>query len=414
MNRSDSAFAERWPIERELLALGFTCEQVAAGILMSRDTVKVDVTQKGGIAALFPERPRQSDVYAAAFRSYVSGGWGGDDRVNGGIRKALEKLLRFSELESFASGVAAAGERLFSIGSPEVPQGYLELFDDLFDVKLWSGTGKSGAALVEEYIASVASGAEHSPRSFDEARETLLKLWYKALDRRALMIEEASGLASLLNEYLMNKALSDRERLIISRHYGLGGEPAESFETIGVSLDFSRTWVQQLERAGKQKLVRLIGQSHLTFLETIGDVIREREALRKTVRDSLGPLQDRLERAERLLLCKLPGAEEVEAHFAGSEIDIGVFPSDFDKTWVELHLSKRSMHCLDSAGIHCIGQLVQCSEEQLLQLWSFGKKSLVEVKGVLQGMGLRLGTRLIPVLRRRYPVLEGMGSATGG
>jgi DNA-directed RNA polymerase subunit alpha len=57
----------------------------------------------------------------------------------------------------------------------------------------------------------------------------------------------------------------------------------------------------------------------------------------------------------------------------------------------ELELSVRSANCLKNANIQYIGELVQKTEQEILQTKNFGRKSLNEIKEVLEGMGLYLG-----------------------
>ncbi|MBI5124509.1 MAG: DNA-directed RNA polymerase subunit alpha [Candidatus Omnitrophica bacterium] len=57
----------------------------------------------------------------------------------------------------------------------------------------------------------------------------------------------------------------------------------------------------------------------------------------------------------------------------------------------ELELSVRSSNCLKEARIKTIGDLVKKSELDMLQYRNFGKKSLAEIKKVIQDMGLSLG-----------------------
>ena len=59
----------------------------------------------------------------------------------------------------------------------------------------------------------------------------------------------------------------------------------------------------------------------------------------------------------------------------------------------ELELSVRSYNCLKNAGIQTIGELVQKSESEMLRTKNFGRKSLNEIKEILQGMGLALGMK---------------------
>jgi len=60
----------------------------------------------------------------------------------------------------------------------------------------------------------------------------------------------------------------------------------------------------------------------------------------------------------------------------------------------ELDLSVRAMNCLKNANIKLIGELVQKTEDELLKTKNFGRKSLNEIKTLLQQMGLTLGMKL--------------------
>ena len=60
----------------------------------------------------------------------------------------------------------------------------------------------------------------------------------------------------------------------------------------------------------------------------------------------------------------------------------------------ELELSVRSANCLKNANITLIGELVQKTESEMLKTKNFGRKSLNEIKGILEDMGLSLGLKL--------------------
>lgn len=60
----------------------------------------------------------------------------------------------------------------------------------------------------------------------------------------------------------------------------------------------------------------------------------------------------------------------------------------------ELELSVRSANCLKNDNIVYIGDLVQKSESDMLRTPNFGRKSLNEIKEVLQTMGLYLGMQV--------------------
>ncbi len=60
----------------------------------------------------------------------------------------------------------------------------------------------------------------------------------------------------------------------------------------------------------------------------------------------------------------------------------------------ELELSVRSQNCLQNAGIEFIYQLVERSEAEMLKTKNFGRKSLNEIKEILDDLGLSLGMKL--------------------
>ena len=60
----------------------------------------------------------------------------------------------------------------------------------------------------------------------------------------------------------------------------------------------------------------------------------------------------------------------------------------------ELELSVRAANCLKNANIRTIADLVQRSESEMLKTKNFGRKSLNEIKEILQEMGLSLGMKI--------------------
>jgi DNA-directed RNA polymerase subunit alpha len=64
--------------------------------------------------------------------------------------------------------------------------------------------------------------------------------------------------------------------------------------------------------------------------------------------------------------------------------------TEFEKQVEDLDLSVRSYNCLKRAGIHSVRQLVEFSENDLLNIRNFGAKTIEEVKDKLQSMDLGL------------------------
>ncbi|MCL5005575.1 MAG: DNA-directed RNA polymerase subunit alpha [Acidobacteria bacterium] len=70
-----------------------------------------------------------------------------------------------------------------------------------------------------------------------------------------------------------------------------------------------------------------------------------------------------------------------------------VYNENLDRSVEELELSVRSYNCLKNANISTIRELVQKSEQEMLKTKNFGRKSLNEIKEILQSMGLGLGMK---------------------
>ena len=81
-------------------------------------------------------------------------------------------------------------------------------------------------------------------------------------------------------------------------------------------------------------------------------------------------------------LAETPEVEEEASIFAPEVTN--------DKQIEDLDLSVRSYNCLKRASIHSVRQLVEFSENDLLNIRNFGVKSIEEVKDKLESMGLSL------------------------
>jgi DNA-directed RNA polymerase subunit alpha len=81
--------------------------------------------------------------------------------------------------------------------------------------------------------------------------------------------------------------------------------------------------------------------------------------------------------------------EEVEAAVAG--VEDPELQRKMARSVDELELSVRAANCLKAASIDTIGDLVAYEESQMLKFHNFGKKSLDEIKALLETMGLELG-----------------------
>lgn len=109
--------------------------------------------------------------------------------------------------------------------------------------------------------------------------------------------------------------------------------------------------------------------------------------------DAMGQAAKLLEEHFSILFHFKPAAEPVEEipHVQHPELNEHLF-----RSVEELELSVRAYNCLKNANIRTIADLVMKTEVELLKTKNFGKKSLNEIKALLEEMGLSLGMELDP------------------
>jgi DNA-directed RNA polymerase subunit alpha len=105
-------------------------------------------------------------------------------------------------------------------------------------------------------------------------------------------------------------------------------------------------------------------------------------------------LSAKLVRDHLNIFINLDDADDAQAE-AGSEAPrLGMANEHLYNSVEGLELSVRSYNCLKNANILTIRELVQKTETEMLKTKNFGRKSLNEIKEILQSMGLSLGMKL--------------------
>ena len=112
-----------------------------------------------------------------------------------------------------------------------------------------------------------------------------------------------------------------------------------------------------------------------------------------TPRDAVS-LSAKLIRDHLSIFINLDDEDEPLAEGVADAARSGGANEHLDKSVEELELSVRSYNCLKNANIRTIRELVQKTEGDMLKTKNFGRKSLNEIKEILQTMGLGLGMRL--------------------
>jgi DNA-directed RNA polymerase subunit alpha len=110
----------------------------------------------------------------------------------------------------------------------------------------------------------------------------------------------------------------------------------------------------------------------------------------KIMRKHLNPFVEYFQPGEELGAEVVPVAEEA----AGTEEYVSELERKLAMPTSSLELSVRAANCLEAENIMTVGQLVRLSEENLLNMRSFGKTSLREIKRKLADLGLSIGMDL--------------------
>lgn len=120
-------------------------------------------------------------------------------------------------------------------------------------------------------------------------------------------------------------------------------------------------------------------------LEIVGDgSIMPRDALAlgaKILKEQMSIFAQFREEVEEFVEEYSEEPEETTRHYLDQPVD-------------ELELSVRSSNCLKSANITYIGELVQRTEQEMLKTKNFGRKSLRELREILDSKGLQLGMKV--------------------
>ena len=82
--------------------------------------------------------------------------------------------------------------------------------------------------------------------------------------------------------------------------------------------------------------------------------------------------------------------ELVEGPIVEEVVTAEPVPAYADEPIEKLDLTVRSLNCLKREGVHTVGDLLNYSLEDLMDIRNFGEKSVIEVKDKIEAMGLAL------------------------
>jgi len=132
-------------------------------------------------------------------------------------------------------------------------------------------------------------------------------------------------------------------------------------------------------------------------IRTIGQLASFREwellQIRNFGRKMLGEIKCALQEVGLSLgLRELGAPGEVDAR-AAAGASSGSLGTISEWLVADLGLGVRATNCLENAGVLTVGQLVSCTEWEVIEMDSVGRKTLQEIKNALREFGLSLGMR---------------------
>ena len=211
---------------------------------------------------------------------------------------------------------------------------------------------------------------------------------------------ESDGSVEILNPEQHIATLNEEGRLDLEMvvRVGKGYSPAERNKTpdmpIGViAIDAAFSCIQRVNyRVTNARVGQITDYDKLTLeVWTDGSVTPEDAVAfaAKILKEQMNPFINFEEE---------PEPEEEEEEEEKEKLNDNLF-----RPVSELELSVRSANCLQNAKISLIGELVQKTEGEMLKTKNFGRKSLNEIKAILEEMGLSLGMKL-----NKFPVVHEM------
>lgn len=404
---------ERLPLVQALFALGISYREVAEFAGVCEETVRNDIRLRAN-KKLFKNRPTKPRlIFQSAFKRYaelvVASKERALDPLEWDFCMALSRWLRVGEIRAFVQGVNLTMDYLLCPGCPS-QMGYAKLLQALFNVRvdavLNSESDRAISLLLAEEgwvdeLAFIAEGNGIVPASREDLCRSFAMRSIEGGARRSKIMPIWDNEALAVVDSALEK-LTPREAEVIRLRFGIlpWSVPSHwplprSLDEAAQRLELSRERVRQIEIAARVKLRKPAFGLQL-LIEPVGDALKQRLQMEKD--------------EERQTLEANAVATRLRLLDQSVVVESGIIPlSLLLKPVEELDLTTRMANCLENRGTRLVGDLVQTTELELLKTKNFGRKSLLEIKKLLEPLGLRLGLRFSDELAQKYNAARGNG-----
>ena len=348
----------RRKIVKRLFTMGLSRDEVANALSIDSGSADNDLRRLGGMAAFpamkLPAVERRTRAFAAALKRYAGmHGLSESAILDAGERQALARYLDLSRIQAAAEGIAAVVRRMIHPNDPKRYENYRHLLHAIFKD---APETVSGEVVLARYFDAVKEKRVGLPRRkalVGAIGKSAFEEWQGDI---RLPIDEAG-------RERLEKALGflqAQEEKVLRMRFGLVRDGFHrTQEEIGEHLGLSPIRIRQLEARGLEKLRHPARSRDIRFL-------------------ALSPAEIA---ARRLLETKpMPAPRDADL----TEKEILAMP--VERLTISIHLE----HCLAHMNLRTVGDIVQCSETDLLGSTQFGPGSLRELKAVLRDLGQSL------------------------
>jgi len=248
----------------------------------------------------------------------------------------------------------------------------------------------------------------------DDEQDIIMRIKEEVVGKIRVRLTNQQVLVYLLRNYddLCDKALSEAEenRTLVEKALGDASQAKSRADAkrIELTVEYEGTkkkadeinvrWVKAKEKAGKaeasaKKWLDALDEKrdHYKQLErknkVLGKDVQQVDQKNKTLQQDVQYLEKKnktLEKDVQYWKSVLPPVPTVATKQEINEKRLLARKID------DLELTVRSMNCLKAEGIYTVGELIKWKERELLKTPNLGKKSLREIKEVLQEWGLKL------------------------